>query len=167
MHFHPYQEEYVQVVEGRLGVDIEGQELVLGPDDGEFCIKPWANHRLCPPGLAVAESFPKTVFVLSGQETEQAYRLDTVFFENWYAYQDKIVVGGQKVDLIQVMSVSYPTSPRVKCLPFSITKISALVSLPLTERKPPDVRRWRFLSLIPMVDTIWPKPFQSSRHLDG
>lgn len=107
MHFHPYQEEYVQVVEGRLGVDIDGRELLLGPDDGEFCIRPWANHRLCPPPPegGHAERFPTTRFVLSGQETEEAYRLDTVFFENWYAYQDRVVIGGQKVDLLQVMSV--------------------------------------------------------------
>lgn len=48
----------------------------------------------------------KTVFLLSGQDTDEMFRLDTVFFENWYAYQDLVVVKGEKIDLLQVMSVS-------------------------------------------------------------
>jgi hypothetical protein len=110
MHFHPFQEEYVEVLEGHLGVDIDGKELVIGPSDGEFLIRPWANHRLCPPPLPTGDSPSFTTrFLLSGQEIEKAYKLDTVFFENWYAYQDKVVVGGEKANLLQVMAVSIYT----------------------------------------------------------
>ncbi|CAJ2510339.1 Uu.00g050420.m01.CDS01 [Anthostomella pinea] len=116
LHFHPYQEEYLQIVEGRLAVEVEGVESVLGPDDGEFCLRPWSNHRLYAPTVAEKEGdvdsgtgtgtgSEKTVFLLSGQYTDAAFRLDTVFFENWYAYQDQIVVQGEKVDLVQVLSM--------------------------------------------------------------
>lgn len=30
-----------------------------------------------------------TRFLLWGEKTGEAYRLDTVFFENWYGYQDE------------------------------------------------------------------------------
>ncbi|KAI1499596.1 hypothetical protein F5X99DRAFT_274290 [Biscogniauxia marginata] len=116
LHFHPYQEEYIEVLEGRLAVEVEGRERVLGPDDGEFCVKPWTNHRLYSPVAEVDEkkqdnddaeedNQEKTRFLLSGQDADAIFRLDTVFFENWYAYQDRIVVEGEKVDLVQVMSM--------------------------------------------------------------
>lgn len=115
LHFHPYQEEYIEVLEGRLAVEVEGAEHVLSPRDGEFSLRPWCNHRLYSPVTDVEEGAKgyddgwdgeKTVFLLSGQDTDEMFRLDTVFFENWYAYQDLIVVKGEKVDLVQVMSVS-------------------------------------------------------------
>jgi hypothetical protein len=113
LHFHPYQEEYLEVLEGRLAVEIEGVEHVLGPEDGEFKFKPWSNHRLYSPVTDVEGKGrgqdewdgEKTVFLLSGQDTDEMFRLDTIFFENWYAYQDLIVVKGEKIDLVQVMSV--------------------------------------------------------------
>lgn len=114
LHFHPYQEEYVEVLEGRLAVEVEGVEYVLSPKDGEFGLRPWRNHRLYSPVTDVEEGVKgyddgwngeKTVFLLSGQDTDEMFRLDTVFFENWYAYQDLIVVKGEKIDLVQVMSV--------------------------------------------------------------
>ncbi|KAI0517437.1 hypothetical protein F5B22DRAFT_104796 [Xylaria bambusicola] len=115
LHFHPYQEEYIEVLEGRLAVEIEGVEHVLAPKDGELKVRPWCNHRLYSPvtdllGEAHAEfddgwDGEKTVFLLSGEDTDEMFRLDTVFFENWYAYQDLVVVKGEKIDLIQVMSM--------------------------------------------------------------
>lgn len=114
LHFHPYQEEYIEVLEGRLAVEVEGVEYVLSPKDGEFSLRPWSNHRLFSPVTDVEEGIKgyddgwdgeKTVFLLSGQDTDEMFRLDTVFFENWYAYQDLIVVEGEKIDLLQVMSV--------------------------------------------------------------
>lgn len=113
LHFHPYQEEYIEVLEGRLAVEIEGVEHILAPSDGELEVRPWCNHRLYSPvtkqgedeGMDDGWDGEKTVFLLSGEDTDEMFRLDTVFFENWYAYQDLVVVKGEKIDLIQVMSV--------------------------------------------------------------
>ncbi|KAI1329092.1 hypothetical protein F5Y16DRAFT_367393 [Xylariaceae sp. FL0255] len=138
MHFHPYQEEYIEVLEGRLAVEVEGKETVLGPKDGELTLKPWSNHRLYSPVVdeAKVESYrddvteeggwdgDKTVFLLSGQDSDILFRLDTVFFENWYAYQDLVVVKGERINLLQVMSMfdaggSYLSLPT--WIPFSRT----------------------------------------------
>ncbi|KAI1174403.1 hypothetical protein F4777DRAFT_383957 [Nemania sp. FL0916] len=138
LHFHPYQEEYVEVLEGRLAVEVEGVEHVLSPADGEFSLKPWCNHRLYSPVTDVHEQTKgyddgwdgeKTVFLLSGEDTDEMFRLDTVFFENWYAYQDLIVVNGEKIDLVQVMSMfdaggSYLSLPT--WIPFSRTIARAM-----------------------------------------
>ena len=106
LHFHPHQEEYIEVTEGRLGVEVEGEEFVLTPADGEFTIKPWANHRLYPliPERGSA-ALQISRFLLSGQETPEALKLDTVFFQNWYGYQDAVVIGNEKLDVVQVMNV--------------------------------------------------------------
>ncbi|KAI5919048.1 hypothetical protein F4810DRAFT_527633 [Camillea tinctor] len=113
LHFHPWQEEYIEVVEGRLAVEVEGVERVLAPEDGEVCVKPWAHHRLYSPVTEVKDKAEgegegegdKTRFLLSGQDTDAMFRLDTVFFENWYGYQDRIVVAGEKPNLVQVLSM--------------------------------------------------------------
>ncbi|CAD6590140.1 MAG: hypothetical protein ASARMPREDX12_004208 [Alectoria sarmentosa] len=106
VHFHPYQEEYMQVLEGRLCVEVEGRERVLGPEDGEVVVEPWANHRLYPPPTGKGDGGATTRFLLSGGETEESYKLDSVFFQNWYGYQNEVVMVGAKMDLIQVMCVS-------------------------------------------------------------
>ncbi len=104
LQFHPYQAEYIQVLDGRLCLEIEGQDRVLGFEKGEVRVKAWAHHRLYPP--PTAEGGAVTRFLLSGGETEEVYRLDTVFFQNWYGYQDEVVMGGKGMDLIQVLCVS-------------------------------------------------------------
>ncbi|KAI1308774.1 hypothetical protein F5Y03DRAFT_81682 [Xylaria venustula] len=133
LHFHPYQEEYIEILEGRLAVEVDGVEHILGPENGEFKLRPWCNHRLYSPvtdvqghAMAYEEGWDgeKTVFLLSGQDTDEMFRLDTVFFENWYAYQDLIVVKGEKINLVQVMSMfdaggSYLSLPT--WIPFSRT----------------------------------------------
>jgi mannose-6-phosphate isomerase-like protein (cupin superfamily) len=103
LHFHPYQEEYIQVTEGKLAVELNGKEKILTREDSVFCIKPWAHHRLYPPPNDGSEV---TKFILSGAETDEQYHLDNLFFSNWYAYQDRIFVKGETISLIQVMSVS-------------------------------------------------------------
>ena len=121
-HFHPYQKEYMQVLEGRLCIEIEGCERVLGPDDGEVSVEPWANHRLYPPatGQKEDEGAALTRFLLSGGETMEVFRLDTIFFQNWYGYQDEVVMRGAKMDFIQVMSVSTLTASILLRKPFSL-----------------------------------------------
>lgn len=116
LHFHPYQAEYIQVLDGACVVEVDGHEQSLGPTDGEFCIEAWAHHRwypLIPHGDAgggggddnnAAEPRLSRV-VVSGETTRESFQLDWVFFENWYAYQNVFVLKGQNPDLIQVMSV--------------------------------------------------------------
>ncbi|KAM7186169.1 hypothetical protein V8F20_011507 [Naviculisporaceae sp. PSN 640] len=116
LHFHPYHREYMQVLEGLLCVEIDGVERNLTNEDGEIVVEPWAHHRLYPPprdGL----SGPKTVFLLSGDDTPEVFKLDFVFFQNWYGYQDECVLGGKSFDLIQVLCMfdagaSYLSFPR-------------------------------------------------------
>jgi hypothetical protein len=60
------------------------------------------NHRLYP---CVTDQ-RITRFLLSGSDTAESYKLDEIFFQNWYGYQDQVLLHGEKVDLIQVMSVS-------------------------------------------------------------
>lgn len=50
----------------------------------------------------------RCVFLLSGQDSGEPFRLDTMFFQNWYGYQDEVVMRGGGMDLIQVMCVSFP-----------------------------------------------------------
>jgi hypothetical protein len=105
LHFHPWQEEYIRVLEGRLAVEISGEEHILTPADGEICIKPWTHHRLYPPPLREGETI--TRFLLSGADTAEAYKLDELFFENWYGYQDSVFIHGGSLSVVQVMSVSF------------------------------------------------------------
>ncbi|KAI1377103.1 hypothetical protein F4677DRAFT_444908 [Hypoxylon crocopeplum] len=148
LHFHPHQEEYVQVLEGRLALEIEGKEHVLGPEDGEMPVRPWTNHRLYSPVADDTEAELKvTRFMLSAESTPELFRLDTVFFENWYAYQDQIVVKGEKIDLVQVMSMfdaggSYLSLPR--WIPFSRTIARALGILSACRKMEMSIFQRRF-----------------------
>ncbi|KAI0852737.1 hypothetical protein F5Y00DRAFT_257995 [Daldinia vernicosa] len=102
LHFHPYQDEYIEVLEGTLGVEIEGKEHKLVPEDGELLVRRWKSHRLYP----VVDSGAKTVrFLLSGEETSQPFKLDAIFFQNWYGYQDKVMLEGGRFDPIQVINM--------------------------------------------------------------
>ena len=100
----------MKVLEGRLCIEVEGRERVIEPEDGEVCVPRWANHRLYPPPLRDEECTPTatatTKFLLYGEETQEVFRLDTMFLQNWYGYQDEVVMRGVKMDLVQVMCVS-------------------------------------------------------------
>ncbi|KAK3302992.1 uncharacterized protein B0T15DRAFT_495560 [Chaetomium strumarium] len=111
-HFHPYQEEYFTVVQGALVVEIEGVERVVRPGDGEVVIPRRANHRLCFPSLVdlgraqqeQGQEQEPVRFYVSGERTDTTAALDLVFFENWYAYQEEVVVHGKRLDLIQLLA---------------------------------------------------------------
>ncbi|KAF2014437.1 hypothetical protein BU24DRAFT_481897 [Aaosphaeria arxii CBS 175.79] len=103
LHFHPYQDEYIQVIEGRLYVEIDGVETLLTPTHGEVTVKAWSNHRLYPPPPTADGE--KCKFILSGADTPHAFRLDNVFFSNWYGYQNDVFLNGKKYDLIQLLSM--------------------------------------------------------------
>ncbi|KAK4235970.1 protein SchB [Achaetomium macrosporum] len=122
-HFHPYQEEYFTVIEGALGIEIEGVERVVRPGDGEFVVRRGVNHRLCfPSPSASADSAEEEQqqepirFYISAERTTNTSALDLIFFENWYAYQEQVVVYGKRLDMIQVLCTwdagdSYVTLP--------------------------------------------------------
>lgn len=108
MHFH-VQEEYIESIKGKMGLELDGKEYVLSPGDGPMSIKPYVNHRSYPLELERQNDGDTVVeFLLSGEKTDSVFELNPVFFENWYKYQDDVVVHGAKIDLIQLFSVCCP-----------------------------------------------------------
>ncbi|KAM7203266.1 Cupin, RmlC-type [Rhypophila sp. PSN 637] len=116
-HFH-IQDEYVEVTQGKLIVEADGQERVLTAADGRVVIKPYEHHSLYPIAREKQDDGVTVVkFLLSGEITDSVFELNPVFFENWYKYQDEVVVKGKKVILIQVLSTfdaggTYITLPK-------------------------------------------------------
>ena len=101
------QEEYIEAIQGKMGLELEGKEIVLSPEDGRFPIKPYANHRSYPMPLSMQPKGTTEVkFLLSGEPIDEVFELNPVFFENWYKYQDQFVMYGEKLSLIQLFSVS-------------------------------------------------------------
>ncbi|KAK7753780.1 hypothetical protein SLS62_004145 [Diatrype stigma] len=132
VHFHTNQDEYIQATEGKLAIELEGVERVLLPGEDEYCIGAWVNHRSYPLELERQDEGNTIVkFLLSGARTPEPYELNTLFFENWYKYQDHVVKTGGKIDLIQVLSTfdaagTYISPPR--WLPFG-RRISQVVGV--------------------------------------
>lgn len=105
-HFHPFQAEYIQVLHGRLGVEIgSAGSRELQAADGEVRVPAGTHHRLFPPRRIEGDN--QMVFLLAGDDTARALKLDTLFFQNWYGYQDEVLLGGKNFDLIQVLSVGF------------------------------------------------------------
>lgn len=114
-HFHHVQDEYLRVLDGPLILEVEGIEHVLSPEDGEFTIRRDVNHCTYPCPPTRDGSSPTTArFLLSAEQSPEAFKLDLAFFENWYAYQEQLVMGGARLDFIQVFSVSL--HPGAACL---------------------------------------------------
>ncbi|KAI1113082.1 hypothetical protein F5Y14DRAFT_462772 [Nemania sp. NC0429] len=115
-HFH-VQEEYIQAIEGKLGLEIDGKEIVLTPKDGPYTIHPFVDHRSYPLPEAQQDGGSVVKFLLSGEKTARAFELSPVFFENWYRYQNEVVINGAPISLIQLLSTfdaggSYLSFPR-------------------------------------------------------
>lgn len=106
LHFHANQDEYIQAVQGNTGLELEGREIVLTPGSPEYCIPSWANHRSYPMPMRTQDGVNKVKFLLSGAQSPEPFQLNLLFFENWYRYQESVVTGGKKIDIIQVLSVS-------------------------------------------------------------
>jgi len=102
-HFHPRQWEYFKVERGALTVEINGVPHEFTKADGEYALKPGPHHCLyATPGQpdgAVTE------FWLGATPSGVASELDQAFFENWYGYQEDILLRGVKPDPIQVLSM--------------------------------------------------------------
>jgi hypothetical protein len=115
MHFHANQDEYIQGMEGKIALEIEGKEVVFGPGDPEFSIPAWEDHRSYPLEPERQQGCKTVKFLLSGEKTREVFKLNTLFFENWYKYQDELISTGGKVDMIQVLSVSPVPSRVIYC----------------------------------------------------
>ncbi|KAK8139363.1 hypothetical protein PG984_002743 [Apiospora sp. TS-2023a] len=123
LHFHPFQEEYVTALSGRVAVEVDGHVHLLEPQDGEFCIRPWQHHRFYPAPRPARDAHKDTVsesetrVLLTGQKTAEPFQLDILFLDNWFNYQKSILLGERKVSLIQVLAMfdgggSYLSLPR-------------------------------------------------------
>ncbi|KAJ6180978.1 hypothetical protein N7519_011439 [Penicillium mononematosum] len=87
-------------------------EVVLTLDDGPYSIKPYKDHRSYPLSLDRQEDGNTVVkFLFSGEKTDNVFELSPVFFENWYRYQDDVVVNGAKTDLMQLFFICPPSIP--------------------------------------------------------
>ncbi|KAK4207584.1 putative 4-hydroxybenzoate polyprenyl transferase [Rhypophila decipiens] len=110
LHFH-VQEEYIEATQGKIVLEIDGVEKVLTPTHGRVTIPPYLHHRSFPAPLSAQGEGPDNhivKFLLSGEKKSATqggggFEPNAVFFENWYKYQDEIVIHGGKVDLIQVL----------------------------------------------------------------
>ncbi|AEO70854.1 cf2c73a1-daf1-4c72-9e18-3249709aec9e [Thermothielavioides terrestris] len=139
-HFHPFQDEYMTVLEGTLIIEVEGVQHVVKAGDPEFTVRRGVNHRLYPPrrdegppaARAAAEEQDVIRVLLSGEQTSKQFKLDLVFFENWYAYQDMLVVQKARLNLLQVLSMfdagdSYLTLPRWVPFRAKVSRIAGVV----------------------------------------
>ncbi|KFA74226.1 hypothetical protein S40288_10416 [Stachybotrys chartarum IBT 40288] len=102
-HFHPRQWEFFRVVRGSLTVEINGVPHQFVESDGEYALPPGPHHCLYPtdgqPKGAVVE------FWLGATPSGSMAELDQAFFENWYGYQEDILLHGVEPDPIQVMAM--------------------------------------------------------------
>lgn len=106
LHFHANQAEYIQAIQGKTGLELEGREIVLSPGSPEYYIGSWVNHRSYPISIPLQDGVEKVKFLLSGAKTPEPFQLNTLFFENWYRYQENVLSTGKRIDLIQILSVS-------------------------------------------------------------
>lgn len=91
--------------EGRGAGGEEGEGAKRGSEGGEG-VEGWKGGKKGEDGEEREGEITK--FWLWGEETEEAYQLDTVFFQNWYGYQDEVVRKGGGMDLMQVLCVRVP-----------------------------------------------------------
>ncbi|KAI1645180.1 uncharacterized protein F4817DRAFT_318106 [Daldinia loculata] len=104
LHFHANQAEYIQAIQGKTGLELEGREIVLSPGSPEYYIGSWVNHRSYPISIPLQDGVEKVKFLLSGAKTPEPFQLNTLFFENWYRYQENVLSTGKRIDLIQILS---------------------------------------------------------------
>ncbi|KAI1656396.1 hypothetical protein F4813DRAFT_364230 [Daldinia decipiens] len=104
IHFHANQDEFIQATEGKVGLEVDGMEHVLLPGEDEYRIEAWENHRSYPIEQERQEGKTIVKFLLSGAKSSEVYELNTLFFENWYKYQEHVAKNGGKINIIQVLS---------------------------------------------------------------
>lgn len=110
LHFHVSQDEYFQVLEGTAILEYGGQQHELSKDSPPFTIRAWENHRTYP--LRADQGKNIVRFLLSADQIPQkAFKLNTLFFENWYRYQEEVIMNNGTFSLLQILSVSSNSSP--------------------------------------------------------
>lgn len=107
VHFHPFQNEYFRVEQGRMCVEIDGVLQILTPEDGEIMGRAGSIHRF----YIAPDSTKDMVIILSASDPGLDYQLDRVFFENWYGLWHDYLVHEGKMDLIQLLCVCVVPSP--------------------------------------------------------
>ncbi len=109
-HFHTGQWEFFRVIKGNLTIELNGVPKHLTSDDCEVAVRPYTHHVIYgTPGYEMDEIEFK-VSASDGEECDDVV-LDQAFFENWYGYQEDIFQRGEKLDLIQLLSVNTAAYP--------------------------------------------------------
>jgi len=111
-HLHRYQTEFFKVEEGIMGVNIDGQIFKKTPEDPEFSIPPNVFHGF----FRHPESPGPMTVVLSSSDSGRDYKLDRVFFENWYGFwhDSSVYYGGMNyIQWLQIYDAgdAYPYVP--------------------------------------------------------
>lgn len=88
---------------GSLTVEINGVRRVFTAKDGEYALPPGPHH--CIYGTPGQED-QVVEFWLGASASPKTAQLDQAFLENWYGYQEDIMLRGVKPDPVQVMCVS-------------------------------------------------------------
>ena len=101
-HFHPHQWEYFKVERGSLTVEIDGVPHDFTAAEGEYSLPPGPHHCLYGTKGQTSEVVE---FWLGASPSGGAKELDQAFFENWYGYQEDIMLRGAAFDPIQVLSM--------------------------------------------------------------
>ena len=110
-HFHTSQWEYFKVLHGCLTIEFNGTPRHCTVEDGEVAIRPNTHHvQYGTPGKELQEV---TFQISGGNGVEGELTMDLGFFENWYGYQEDVFQRGQKLDVIQVLSVQHLYLPFV------------------------------------------------------
>ncbi|KAJ5758749.1 hypothetical protein N7520_005905 [Penicillium odoratum] len=99
LHFHPFQNEYFRVEQGRMCVEMDGVLRTLTPADGEVMGRAGSIHRF----YIAPDSTEDMIIILSASDSGLDYQLDRVFFENWYGLWHDYLVHEGKMDLIQLL----------------------------------------------------------------
>lgn len=110
LHFHASQDEHFQVVEGKAILEYDGRSNVISKDSPPFIIRSGKSHRTYP--LEPEAGGHVIKFLLSADKVPQkAFKLNTLFFENWYKYQEEVLLKNGTFNILQVLSVSLPLHP--------------------------------------------------------
>ena len=108
-HMHQYQAEYFKVEQGIMGVNIDGVQHKKTPEDPEFSVPAGTFHGF----FRHPESPGPMTVVLSATDSGNDYKLDRVFFENWYGYWHDALLYEGGMNTIQWLAVSASPSARI------------------------------------------------------
>ena len=91
------------MLQGSLTIDFDGVPRHCGPGDGEVWIRPGTHHVMY--GTPGREGEEVEFEIAGGDVGDGGAGMDLGFFENWYGYQEDVFERGQRMDVVQVLSV--------------------------------------------------------------